>query len=204
MLDLFGEEIPEKEIKGANSVFTCIGASNHSLGERQTEDFYATSPASVEALLKVEKFSKTILEPCVGMGHIAEVLRRGGHNIIAQDIVDRGYTDTIIKDFLMQTENKNDIVTNPPYIMAKDFAEHALNISPDGTKIAMFLKLTFLESQSRKELFTKYPFKTLYVFAQRQNCARNGEFDKYPSSAVAYGWYVWEKGFSGDPVIKWI
>lgn len=78
MLDLFGEEIPEKEIKGANSFFTCIGASNHSLGERQTEDFYATSPASVEALLKVEKFSKTILEPCVGMGHIAEVLRRGG------------------------------------------------------------------------------------------------------------------------------
>lgn len=104
----------------------------------------------------------------------------------------------------MQTENKNDIVTNPPYIMAKDFAEHALNISPDGTKIAMFLKLTFLESQSRKELFTKYPFKTLYVFAQRQKCARNGEFDKYPSSAVAYGWYVWEKGFSGDPIIKWI
>lgn len=22
-------------------------------------------------------------------------------------------------------------------------------------------------------------------------------------SAIAYAWYVWEKGFTGDPVIKW-
>lgn len=24
-----------------------------------------------------------------------------------------------------------------------------------------------------------------------------------PESAIAYAWYVWEKGFTGDPVIKW-
>lgn len=22
-------------------------------------------------------------------------------------------------------------------------------------------------------------------------------------SVIAYAWYVWEKGFTGDPVIKW-
>ena len=22
-------------------------------------------------------------------------------------------------------------------------------------------------------------------------------------SAVAYGWYIWEKGFQGDTIIKW-
>lgn len=204
MTDLFGEEIAEKEIKGSRKIFACLGASNHVKEERQAEDFYATSPESVKALLKVEKFSDTILEPCVGMGHIAEVLKQGGHNVIAQDIVNRGYENTIIRDFLNQDVNYNDIVTNPPYVMAKDFAEHALNISPNGTKIAMFLKLTFLESQSRKELFEKYPFRKLYVFSQRQICAKNGDFANISSSAVAYGWYIWEKGFTGEPVIKWI
>lgn len=68
----------------------------------------------------------------------------------------------------------------------------------------MFLKLTFMESKSRKELFEKYPFKTLYVFSSRKNCAKNGDFIKNPSSAVAYGWFIWEKGFKGDPIIKWI
>ena len=204
MLDLFGNEIEEKKARGASTIFTCISASNHSQEKRQTEDFYATEPLAVEDLLNLEKFTDTILEPCVGMGHIAEVLKQNGHKVIAQVIVDRDYPETIIKDFLTQTENKNDIITNPPYVLAKEFAEHALDISQDGTKIAMFLKLTFLESQSRKKLFAKYPFKTLYVFSQRRTCAKNGNFEKYPSSAVAYGWFVWIKGFKGDPVIKWI
>lgn len=78
MLDLFGNEIEEEKPKGSRKIFACIGASNHVAEDRQQEDFYATSPESVEALLKVEKFSNTILEPCVGMGHIAETLIGGG------------------------------------------------------------------------------------------------------------------------------
>lgn len=128
----------------------------------------------------------------------------GGYKCIGYDIIDRGFPGTEIKDFLTLKENHNDVVTNPPYVMAKEFVEHALDISPDGTKIAMFLKLTFLESQGRKEMFARYPFKTLYVFSQRRSCAKNGDFEKYPSSAVAYGWYVWVKGFKGNPIIKWI
>lgn len=139
-----------------------------------------------------------------GGGHIASVLQNNGYKVIVQDIINRGFPGTTIKDFLTQNHNEYDIITNPPYILAKEFAEHALNISPEGTKIAMFLKLTFLESQSRKELFEINPFKTLYVFSSRRNCAKNGDFEKYSSSVVAYGWYIWEKGFKGNPVIKWI
>ena len=204
MLDLFGNEVEPEKTKGAKKIFACIAASNHAVENRQTEDFYATEPLAVQELLDLEKFSHVVLEPCVGMGHIAEVLKKNGHEVIAQDIVDRNYPGTMIRDFLTQKENKNDIITNPPYVMAKEFVEHALDISPDGTKVAMFLKLTFLESQSRKTMFERYPFRTLYVFSQRRNCAKNGDFDKYPSSAVAYGWYVWEKGFKGNPIIKWI
>lgn len=38
----------------------------------------------------------------------------------------------------------------------------------------------------------------------RLNCAKNGDFDAYKSSAMAYAWFVWEKGFTGKPVIEWI
>lgn len=33
---------------------------------------------------------------------------------------------------------------------------------------------------------------------------RNGDFEKYKSSAIAYAWFVWVKGYQGDTVIKWI
>ena len=124
--------------------------------------------------------------------------------MICQDIIDRGYPGTITKDFLTQDVNYNDIITNPPYVLAQEFVEHALTISAEGVKVAMFLKLTFLEGQARKSMFAMYPPKTLYVFSQRQICAKNGDFESFNSSAVAYGWYIWQKGFTGNPVIKWI
>lgn len=68
----------------------------------------------------------------------------------------------------------------------------------------MFLKLQFLEGKQRKELFKKYPPKVVYVSSSRLICAKNGDFSEYKSSAVAYAWFVWEKGFKGDPIIKWI
>ena len=29
------------------------------------------------------------------------------------------------------------------------------------------------------------------------------DFDKYESSATAYAWFIWEKGFKGNPEIHW-
>lgn len=187
-----------------NSIFRIIGASNHVKEERQTEDYYATNPKAAEILLQEETFNKDIWECCCGEGHLSKVFSENNYNVKSSDLIDRGYGDVF--DFL-STENKEwegDIVTNPPYSLAKDFIEKALQIIPQGNKVAMFLKLTFLESQSRKKMFTDIPPKTLYVSSSRIQCAKNGDFDLYPSSAVAYGWYVWQKGFKGDTIIKWI
>ncbi len=73
-----------------------------------------------------------------------------------------------------------------------------------GHKVAMFLKLQFLEGKQRRELFKKWPPKVVYVSSSRLYCAMNGDFEKCrKSSAIAYAWYVWEKGYTGNPVIKW-
>ena len=68
----------------------------------------------------------------------------------------------------------------------------------------MFLKILFLEGKTRKEFFLENSPKVIYVASGRLNCAKNGDFDKYTTGAVCYAWFVWEKGFTGEPVIRWI
>ena len=68
----------------------------------------------------------------------------------------------------------------------------------------MFLKLQFLEGQKRRKLFDRKELKTVYVSSRRIVCAKNGEFDKVSSSAVAYAWFEFEKGYIGNPIIKWV
>ena len=92
---------------------------------------------------------------------------------------------------------------NPPYYDAEAFVLKALELVKPKAKVAAFLRLQFLESQGRRErLFNDNPPKTVYVFSKRQVCSKVDNFTE--SSAVAYCWMVWEKGFTGEPVIKWI
>ena len=70
--------------------------------------------------------------------------------------------------------------------------------------MAMFLKIQFLEGQERYKFFKENPPKKIYVASKRLNCAKDGDFDKYKSSAVCYAWFVWQKGYKGSPEIDWI
>lgn len=188
------------------NVFVTNGASNHTDEERARLDYYATDPRAVELLLQLEDFQENIWEPACGGGHISQVLEAHGYNVRSSDVEDYGFKGTELLDFLQCEErNKRDIITNPPYAKAADFVWRALDISEDGVKIAMFLKLTFLEGQGRRELFQQYPPRTVYVSSSRLQCVKNGDFEGYKdrSSAVAYAWFIWEKGTKRRPVIKW-
>ncbi len=189
------------------AVYVTIGASNHSVGERQEHDYYATEPKAVEILLDHETFFGKIWECACGEGHIGKVLEKRGYEVIGTDLVNRGgYGLNKSVDFL-KTEERNldiDIITNPPYKYAQEFVEKAIDVIAEEHKVAMFLKLTFLEGKSRRKMFDENPPKKVYVFSSRVNCAKNGEFNKYPSSAVAYAWFIWEKGFKGKPTIEWV
>ena len=194
-------------IGNRKSIYVCNGASNHSADERHSDDYYATNPRAIDKLCTVESFKPTVWECACGGGHLVYALRAHGYSVLASDIVDRGCPNSYISDFLISTDAcANDIITNPPYRYAKEFVEHALDVISLGRKVAMFLKLTFLESKTRRALFEKYPPKRIWVFSERVQCAKNGDFDKYQNraTAVAYAWYVWEKGYVGQPVVGWI
>ena len=191
----------------SQSVFRVIGASNHSDSKRQSHDFYATEPKAAQLLLCEEAFAPVIWECACGQGHLSKVFENAGYSVLSTDLVYRGFGELEPVDFLLLREGASfdgDIITNPPYKYALEFVQQALHVVNLGHKVAMFLKLTFLEGRKRKDFFSRYPPKTVYVFASRILCARNGDFEKYKSSAIAYAWFVWVKGYQGDTVIKWI
>ena len=100
-------------------------------------------------LLEQETFAHDIWECAAGEDHIANVLREHGYSVLSTDIIDRtGHTQVL--DFLTAEKRFNgDIITNPPYKYAQKFVEHALDLVCLGNKVAMYLKLTFLEGKKQ-------------------------------------------------------
>ena len=176
---------------------------------RVENDYYATPPESTQALLNVLELNGSILEPACGEGHISEVLKSNYPNseIVSTDLVDRGYGSGGI-DFLEHIYDRTftNVITNPPFKYMREFVEKALEISDE--KVMMFGKIQFLEGQRRKDFLENSPLKYVYVFSERQNPMRNGspvdENGKKWSSTMCFAWYVWEKGYQGEPVVRWL
>ncbi len=196
----------------SKSTFITLGATNHTDKERERNDFYATDPIAINKLLGSKighQIPDVIWECACGNGCLSERLKELGRSVYSSDIVDRGYG--VVQDFL-QTDTLPDgcrsIVTNPPYKFALEFVKHSLSLLPENGWCVMFLKTTFLEGQKRfEELFSISPPKFVLQFSKRVLCAKNAEFQQMRDgggSAVAYAWYVWQKGYKGDTTIQWI
>ena len=190
----------------SRSAHAILGARNYAQNDRELNDYYATEPKAATLLMQLEDLSPFIWECACGEGHLAKEFEKAGHFIYATDIIDRGYG--YVADFLTTSAPPFpgfDIITNPPYSKAQEFVEHALDIVENGRKVAMFLKIQFLEGKARRRLFDTQPPKVIYVSTSRLRCAMNGDFERYAkSNAICYAWYVWVKGYTGDTVIRWM
>ena len=196
-----------------NLTATKLAGSGSSEG-RVPYDYYATNPKAVYDLYYKHHFTGTkVLEPCVGGGHIARVVKRllPESEITALDIVDRGYPGTIVTDFLeWETDETFDlIITNPPFSYAQEFVQKGMSLLAENGQMMMFLKIQFLESERRRELFNIFPPKYIYVFSSRMGTWRNGEeldpkTGKQRVTTMCHAWFIWEQGFRGEPVVRWI
>lgn len=186
---------------------------------RVDNDFYATDPKAVEMLLNTINYTpkgREFLEPCVGEGHIADIVNRYYNDyfhMTGLDIVDRGWSNGrfIKENFLTwKCETPYDlIITNPPYSLAKEFVEKGMECLYNGGYMCMFLKIQFLESAKRKELFDKYPPKYIYVFRNRMPTwnnrqPKNPKIGKKWATTMCYAWFVWEKGSISEPIVRWL
>jgi len=179
------------------------GFHNYSTYEREKRDFYATDPIALEKLLKVEQFNN-VWECACGEGNLSEVLKK--HNIHGKssDIFKRNYDHEVI-DFLAYDGKWNgDIITNPPYKKATEFVYKAIEVIPEGNRVAMLFPQRYLSSKKRYILFTTHPPLRVYAFSGRVSCAMNNDFRTHSNSAIDYMWMIWEKGYTGETILKWI
>lgn len=199
-------QIIHKKVLSGNK----IAGSNPKNGKVDKE-FYATNPLALNMLLDSFPIEGKCLEPCVGQGNLANVIKsRIDSNVVCLDIVDRGYPNTIVDDYISHKFNcKFDcIITNPPFSLAEEFIMKSLSLLSEGGVCAMFLKIQFLEGAKREQLFKKYPPKYIYVFRKRMatwNCGNStDENGKRWSTTFCHAWFVFVKGSTSEPVIRWL
>jgi methylase of polypeptide subunit release factors len=168
--------------------------------ERPELDFYPTPRRGTTSLLNVESFDGEIWECACGDGMMSKVLEEK-YKVISTDIEPRGYGNQL--DFLTSTNLlAQNIVTNPPFILAQEFSEHALGLGCN--KLALLCKLAFLEGIERSTWLETTPLKFVYVFKKRLKFTRNGDEKIKGGGMIAFAWFIWERQYSQEPVIRWL
>lgn len=195
--------------------------------ERNKLDYYATPTVEVINILEeIEPnfINKSILEPCIGGGHMAngieEYIYKQGYiekvQLIGTDIRNRGYENDIWElycgpeyDFFSDDYPFDDIdwiVMNPPYSVIEPFTIRALEIAKKG--VIMLARLQFLEGEGRFDNILQYnPPTDVYVYVDRIQCWKDG-LKPEGSSAQAYAWFVWDREKNNEylvePRVHWI
>ena len=165
------------------------------------QDFYETPSYAIEDLLKKISFQGKILEPASGRGAISKVLESKGFQVESFDIRDNEVYGTSNIDFLTYNDEVDNIITNPPYILAEEFVKHALEISKGKT--AMILRTLFLEGKSRyKNIFEKNPPWKVIVYSGRVRM--ENDLESKQGGMQSYSWFIWDKNYSGPTLLEFI
>ena len=175
------------------------GFSTGAIQQRESNDFYATPPLAAKQLLSFDTFSN-VWEMACGQGHIAEVLNDANILSKASDLIDRGYGEII--DFLTYDGTwEGDLITNPPYRYTNEFIIKSMQLLHFQRKLALFLPIRYLASESRAKLYKAYPPFKIWVNAYRLSCGINGKFGDH--GAVDYAWFIWHKDFNDETKLGW-
>jgi hypothetical protein len=169
-------------------------------------DSYPTPRIAVESLLNAEPdlLHARVWEPAAGGGNIVAVLRENGIPTIASDLVRNEDTDLhFAGDFLAQATAPNGcrvVITNPPYRLAAEFAEHALTLVPD---VFLLLRLAFCESVGRTQLLEHSGLRRVLVFRRRlPRMHREGWDGPKASSSMAFAWFAWRRSYAGPTILS--
>ena len=168
---------------------------------RPKDDFYPTPEHVTQSLLDVELFDGAIWECACGDGAISNVLDDNGYKVYSTDLNNHGFGWHGVNFLKTGQWFAPNIVTNPPFKLAQEFMEHALELGVE--KLALFCKLAFLEGQRRSVALEASPLKNIYVFRKRVLLTWRGEKPR-GSGMIAFAWYVWERGYKGKPMVNWI
>ncbi len=130
---------------------------------------------------------------------MAKKLVEYGYNVKATDLIDRGYGEGGVDFLACKDKFEGDILTNSPYKYATEFVLKALDLVPEGNKVFMFLKLTFLEGKKRyDELFSNI-HRRKFMFFRKGFYVRKTEILIKPKLMVVRQFLM--RGMSGKKVM---
>ncbi|MDZ7822622.1 MAG: hypothetical protein U5K75_00285 [Ahrensia sp.] len=165
-------------------------------------EFFPTPPWATRALFEIclpqigrdaLDCAMTILDPCAGQRHMADVCAEYGH-VSAWDIYDYG-CDTVRHDFLsnnLDAQQFEWVIMNPPFAYATQFIQKALKTHAKRG-VAALVRGNFCETQRRyRDLFEKTPPNFEFQFVERVPMHK-GIWHVNGKTATAYVWLVWLK-----------
>jgi hypothetical protein len=181
---------------------------------RASNDWYQDQPEATEALLRVERFSGLSWDPACGIGTIPKTFAAAGLKCWGSDIVDRGYAEATRQDFLNPDDAPGstgyfaNIVSNPPFNLARQFVDKALSIATH--KVAMLLPLTFLEGAERARWRINTPLARIRTFSWRISMPPGELLQagkvRPTGGKKAFAWFIWDHTHQGPaheiPLIK--
>jgi hypothetical protein len=164
--------------------------------QRMPLDRYETpSWVTLGLVPHLPKINGGIWEPASGGGKMIAALRQAGFDVIGSDIADG-------VDFLHHPSPKTGIcaiITNPPYALAREFIEHALDLD-DVRVVAMLLRTDFDHAATRAHLFADCP-----MFAKKVVLTKRIRWfeDSNGSPSFNHCWMIWDRQHQGPPTLTY-
>lgn len=173
--------------------------------DRNFNDKYLTPYSLTQQLLDKINLDKSIsiLEPCSSIELcIVKVLQKNGY-----DVSYNIYNNTSETDFLNFNEDKkfDVIITNTPY-GCKTILKFLNKMKKIATnKIICLYTISILHgTYSFNNIWNdkEFALKQIYIFSRPPWLTDFIREDgKYASGINHYGWFIWEKGYNGNPEI---
>lgn len=178
-------------------------AENSHIWQRETHEHYVEPEWCSRRLFDRESFGDTIYDPCCGFGTILKSASRVDFKTLASDIVDRGFPETSVEDFLTKCDPvEADIVCNPPFDAFRHFAYQALQIARN--KVAMIWLVRTLPAA---RWLQDTPLARIWLLTPRPSMPPGHVIaagEKPGGGKQDFCWLVWDRRHSGPPTINWL
>lgn len=174
--------------------------------QEHISDYYVTPVDKIkdfiDEIIQYEDdiFDGLILDPASGgdskhpMSYPEALRQCGFTNIKTIDIREDSLAETKGNYLTMELNYKpNLIITNPPFLIARDIIEKALKDVNDNGFVVMLLRLNFFGGKLRRDLWDNHMPKYCFVHNRRMSFTDDGKTD-----SVEYMHAVWQKGYTPE------
>lgn len=191
------------------------------LNPRIPNDHYPTPPKLCKAALltlpgHLALKPIRVLDPGAGSGAWGQAAREIMHadtNIGGIDIRDidipGGYTYWKPRTDFLELPDADPfyrpdlIIGNPPYQKAEEFVRKSLGMLKLGGHCLFLLRLAFLESKKRQDLYKNLPPQKVTVLVERPSFTTN-RHGKAGTDSDAYGLFLWQRGLKTTTSLQWL